>query len=211
MPETVNDFDNSYTYKKGEEGEDFVYRMLDNNFDGIFIRNAIIETAVDESAEIDLIMIHKRGIFVFEIKNFGGFICGKPKEYNWTQVIGGQKNVIYNPIIQNNKHVNSLKKVINRTDVKIESVIAISDRCNIKQIEETDGVTFCNWSSLIPKIRESMRTFERYYSDEEKIEIADIIFKNAKFDEISRQKHIDFVNRLKEGHKTTEHRTGTYP
>jgi hypothetical protein len=54
------------------------------------------------TTEIDLIMIDETGIYVFESKNYSGWIFGDEKRKNWVQTLENrQKNYFYNPIWQN--------------------------------------------------------------------------------------------------------------
>lgn len=42
---------------------------------------------------IDLLMIHEKGIFVFESKNYSGWIFGSADQLNWTQSLQNGKPV----------------------------------------------------------------------------------------------------------------------
>lgn len=44
-------------------------------------------------AEIDLVMLHERGLFVFENKNYSGWIFGDEKSLKWTQRFQNGKNI----------------------------------------------------------------------------------------------------------------------
>ena len=43
------------------------------------------------TSEIDLLMIHEKGIFVFESKNYSGWIFGCADQLNWTQSLQNGK------------------------------------------------------------------------------------------------------------------------
>ena len=43
------------------------------------------------TSEIDLLMIHEKGIFVFESKNYSGWIFGSADQLNWTQSLQNGK------------------------------------------------------------------------------------------------------------------------
>ena len=45
------------------------------------------------TSEIDLLMIHEKGIFVFESKNYSGWIFGSADQLNWTQSLQNGKPV----------------------------------------------------------------------------------------------------------------------
>ena len=63
-------------------------------------------------SQIDVIVATKVGIVVFEIKEYGGWIFGNENQRNWTQILayGKRKYQFYNPILQNKKHIDDLKK-----------------------------------------------------------------------------------------------------
>ena len=51
-------------------------------------------------------MIHEKGIFVIESKNYSGWIFGNERDKKWTQVLAnGDKNYFFNPILQNKIHI----------------------------------------------------------------------------------------------------------
>lgn len=63
-------------------------------------------------SQIDLVVAAKVGIMVFEVKKFSGWIFGNGQQTQWTQVLayGERKYRFYNPIMQNNKHIEDLRK-----------------------------------------------------------------------------------------------------
>lgn len=85
--------------------------------------------AVNEYAEIDLIVIHTSGIYVVEAKNFSGPVSGKDDEMYWRPYLevrnennelffkqnfaikGFSKFGLYNPIWQNESHIQSLNSL----------------------------------------------------------------------------------------------------
>ena len=68
-----------------------------------------------ETSEIDVLMIHNKGIFVFERKNFSGWIFGNEIQRMWTQTLPkgrgrSHKESFFNPIMQNRTHIKTLIK-----------------------------------------------------------------------------------------------------
>ena len=87
--------------------------------------------------EIDVMFICQKGIFVFESKNYSGWIFGNEKDQYWTaSLAGGQKNRFYNPIKQNRTHLKWLSNYLNAFDLEVPlfSVIVFSKRCELKKI-----------------------------------------------------------------------------
>lgn len=131
----------------GSSGERIVYNTLINNFkipEEQILRNVYIPTENGRTAEIDLLVISKKGIFVFECKNYGGNIYGDTKLKKWVQYIGKEKNYFYNPLLQNKGHVRYLQKFLikEEIDVPIVPFITTIARGNwkIRNLEKNDYV-----------------------------------------------------------------------
>ena len=126
---------------KGRYGE----RMTENELKivsmfgrkGMNLRNVYIPTDDGETSEIDVMFICQKGIFVFESKNYSGWIFGNEDDQQWTSCLsGGKKFRFYNPIKQNRTHIKWLDRYINRGSVKVPlfSIIVFSERCELKKI-----------------------------------------------------------------------------
>ena len=76
-------------------------------------------------SQIDLVVATKVGIVVFEIKEYSGWIFGSENQINWTQILayGKRKFKFYNPILQNKKHVEDLKKFYHFDGIPVFSMI----------------------------------------------------------------------------------------
>lgn len=109
-----------------------------------FMVNVLIPRvgSINEFAEIDLLLFHESGIYCLELKNYSGYVYGDMNSKKWNV---GYKNVnkktkttsrkvfeFQNPIFQNNKHIEDLKKIFNHdyqnfvifsTNTKIDSNI----------------------------------------------------------------------------------------
>ena len=104
---------------------------------GETLRNVYIPKDNGETSEIDVVFICQKGIFVFESKNYSGWIFGNEKDQYWTaSFAGGQKNRFYNPVKQNRTHVKWLDNYLKSEgfDVPMFSVIVFSERCELKKI-----------------------------------------------------------------------------
>lgn len=98
---------------KAYVGENNIISILEK-FEGKkrFIQNLIINNYGNKTSEIDVIMIHTSGIYVIESKNWYGNIKGVEDEENWVCDYGNKKIEFYNPIMQNNTHINELKNLL---------------------------------------------------------------------------------------------------
>ncbi len=65
----------------------------------------------NKTSQIDHVFVSNVGIFVIETKNYSGRIKGRISDYKWNQRIGNQSNMFYNPVKQNQTHINALSSI----------------------------------------------------------------------------------------------------
>ena len=132
-------FDAQWTGKRGEkltERELNLVKLLGRG--GKVLRNLYVPKNNGETSEIDVVFITQKGIFVIESKNYSGWIFGDEKSYYWTSVLPNkQKNKFYNPIKQNATHIKWLGEYVGK-DIPLFSIIAFSERCELKKITVED-------------------------------------------------------------------------
>ena len=126
---------------KGLYGEYLIYKQLkEMEADGAkFLFNIYIPKENGETTEIDVLMISSKGIFVFESKNYSGWIFGEENQKGWYQTLPVNrgkchKERFYNPIMQNDTHIKYLKGFLGE-DVPTKSMIVFSDRCTLKKLQ----------------------------------------------------------------------------
>ncbi len=101
---------------------------------GKVLRNVYLPKDNGETSEIDVLFITQKGIFVFESKNYSGWIFGDEKSRNWTAMLPNrQKNQFYNPIMQNKTHMKWLGNYVGE-DIPLFSIIVFSERCELKKV-----------------------------------------------------------------------------
>lgn len=64
------------------------------------------------STQIDILVLSPYGIFVIEVKNYGGWIFADEKSEFWMQNYYGKKNRFQNPIRQNYRHTMALSEYL---------------------------------------------------------------------------------------------------
>lgn len=155
----------SVRFNKGRYGEYLTYRKLkEYEASGAkFLFNTYVPKKDGTTTEIDIMMISTAGIFVFESKNFSGWIFGREHQQQWCQVLPrgrnrSQKEHFYNPIKQNQAHIKHLKSLLG-DNVPMWSVIVFSDRCTLKNIEldtfDIQVIYRCNVASTVSNIYHS--------------------------------------------------------
>lgn len=128
----------SLLINKGSYGEYLTYKALSayENDDAKFLFNLYIPKDNGETSEIDVLMISHKGLFVYESKNYSGWIYGKESQRTWTQTLahGHTKNHFYNPILQNESHIKYLNTFLS-SNYPTHSIVVFSERCTLKNIE----------------------------------------------------------------------------
>jgi hypothetical protein len=151
--------------------------------------------------QIDLVVATSVGIIVFEIKEYNGWIFGNGNHQKWTQVMayGREKYYFYNPVLQNKKHIEDLKKQLPQfSTVPFFSVIVFFGNCTFRAMSNIPNDVFFIRPS---QIQETIQTiFEQNALTEYKNKRAVYqLLKNAVQNgenEFIRNKHIDNVNKL---------------
>ena len=104
---------------------------------GRILRNIYVPKDNGETSEIDLLYITQKGIFVFESKNYSGWIFGDEKSQKWTMMLTNkEKHSFYNPIKQNQTHIKWLRSYIGE-EIPLFSIIVFSERCELKKVTIT--------------------------------------------------------------------------
>ncbi len=81
------------------------------------------------TTEVDIIAICPHMIYVIEVKNYRGFIYGDEGKEYWVQRSRNQCNTFYNPIKQNEGHINALRQFIKEP---MTSIVVFSDISKIQ-------------------------------------------------------------------------------
>ena len=139
---------NSYSsvlFNKGRQGEFCTYKHL-KPLAGYkrYLFNLYVPKNDGETTELDIVLLHESGIYVFEAKNYSGWIFGTESQPYWTQTLHtgrgkSQKNQFYNPILQNKGHIKWLQTFLVDQTLPFYSYIVFSDRCTLKDIALTSG------------------------------------------------------------------------
>lgn len=135
---------------KGYYGEYLVFKKLYPELTGCckILMNLQIPTGDGKTTEIDLLLIHETGLYVFEMKHYKGTIYGKASDQKWTQYFRTAPNShFYNPILQNQYHIKALQKMF--PDIPIHSLIVFtSPECDLRvECNELD-ITVCQLGNL---------------------------------------------------------------
>ncbi len=150
-------------FDTGASAEYNIYKIVSRLSEGNYcLANCYIPKDDGTTSEIDVILVDSTGIYVFESKNYKGYIFGSETSRQWTVTLNGgrrgvQKYHFYNPIMQNKTHINWLRKYLN-TDVPINSYIVFGNRCEFKDVPSgSSGVRICHANQLRNMITSDMQ------------------------------------------------------
>ena len=191
-------------FDKGAYGEYLIYRHLDKKLqeNHKWLFNIYLPRDNDRTTEIDVMLFCGSGIYVFESKNYKGWIFGSENRRIWTQCVKPSENTrarkyrFLNPIMQNKLHLTYFKKQLTEEQLAlpIHSVILFGNRCSLKKIQLTSG------KHTVIRLKELTKTFtltqqtaslcpESAWQD-----IYALLYPMTQVSEAVKQKHIDDIN-----------------
>ena len=191
----------SVVLELGRYGEYLTYKCLRSyEAEGAkFLFNCYLPRDNGETTEIDVLMIYKSGLYVFESKNYSGWIFGNEKGKTWTQTLPqgrrSHKEHFLNPIMQNNLHIKWLKNLLQDETIPVHSVIVFSERCTLKKV-----TVFSRNVAVINRdqVYETVLTIDSKTTSEltpgKVIELYEKLYPCSQVSEDVRQAHIDSIN-----------------
>lgn len=193
-------------FDAGWNGEYQIYNRLRNyeNMGGKFLFNCYLPKENGETTEIDVLLINSNGIYVFESKNYSGWIFGDEKAKNWTQVLPkgrgrSHKEHFFNPIIQNNVHIKWLRNIVGE-EIPVYSIIAFSERCTLKKINVTNqDVQVINRHMIVNAVNKAENIQSSKLSMEE---INELYNKLYPFTQVTEEQKLQHVQNIKMNFKT---------
>ena len=184
----------------GRFGEFLTYRYLrKHEKEGAkFLFNLYIPKGEDGTTEIDVLMISPKGLFVFESKNYSGWIFGSEHQPKWYQTLPqgrgkSHKEAFYNPIMQNKTHIKHLKAMLGET-IPMHSIITFSDRCTLKnvQVKSTD-IHVINRNEVVGVVAAIASRQPDILTTAQIQEIHDLLYPYTQTDDAVKQKHIERI------------------
>lgn len=145
----------------GSAGERILYCDLIKKFhipENQMLRNVYIPTKDGATSEIDLLAISKKGLFIFECKNYGGNIYGDARRRKWVQYVGKKKSYFYSPLLQNKNHAKHLEEFLAERNavVPVVPIIATIARGNWKVRNLGSGDYLLGYNCHFDKIYNGM-------------------------------------------------------
>lgn len=184
----------------GTAGESRIFNELDK-IEGYhkIVANCYLPKKDGTTSEVDLIMIHEKGIFVIESKDYSGWIFGSYNNKYWTQSlpsgVSSVKYRFYNPIWQNNGHINALNNYVDISNYPIYSYIVFSNRCELMKVTTNphENVVVINRSQLLQVITNKLKTSEIVIDNKKIDELYATLKQTSKHDVETKNKHISNI------------------
>lgn len=181
-----NEYADYYVHEKGEYGEDKIYDILER-IDGYkaILPNCYLPKGNGETAEVDLILLHESGIYVFESKNYSGWIFGSENQKYWTQSFsdrreGTKKYKFYNPLWQNDTHIRALQGILQDENVNIYSYIVFGNDCDLMDVQVSQSNYYIvQRRELLQSVLENAEYYGKILSNDEIDEIYRILLPYA--------------------------------
>lgn len=196
----------SVKHDKGKYGEYLTYKLL-RHFEksgGKFLFNILIPKETHGTTEIDVLLICPKGLFVFECKNYSGWIFGNEAHRNWTQTLPKgwngdcHRERFYNPVMQNAQHIRHLKHLLGK-NVLAHSLIVFSDRCTLKDITISSGnVSVINRNSIaytIEKICNKIQT--DIFTATDIMDIYNRLYPYTQLSSEAKKRHIEDIRNIR--------------
>lgn len=181
----------SYTFFAGLHGERAVSKELYRLGNKYIVFNDLLLKTGSGTCQIDHVVLSPYGIFVVETKNISGKItgCDEWKEWYWN---GKDFNkTIYNPVMQNFRHIDVLSDTLGLSADNFISIIVFTGKAHIR-VETSHAVMFLG--QLVPFIK-----LFRYecLSDSTIFQYRDKLQKCNITDPSEREKHVTYAKKIK--------------
>jgi len=155
------------------------------------------------TSEIDIVMICKDGIFLFEAKNFSARISG-----NWSSdkliatYENGKQIEILNPVIQNSYHFQHLRKLlgINPTQHAIKNIVVLGDSVKFDREEIKKTIPgyahVCQFKGIIKAVENKRLISKDVFKESQVQSLFDTISNELSYSPERKAKHIQNIRDL---------------
>ena len=106
------------------------------------LRNVYIPKNGGKYSEIDVLLLHETGVYVFESKNLSGTVYGDYQHPQWERYKkNGEKDFIVNPIKQNEGHINALCNYLqlDKFQLRAFNMVVFGSKAELKYIPENSS------------------------------------------------------------------------
>ena len=125
-----------------------VFEMVKEFFPNA-LHEVFIYRSVKNVSEVDIILIHTSGIYLFEAKRRGSRIYGSPTHSYWRAICASEITWFLNPVKQTMTHINQLCKKYKISPTSCHALVVFDDKSDISNVTYVDPrYTVCNFKDL---------------------------------------------------------------
>lgn len=194
-----NSFFKTY-FNKGNYGEFHLYRKLIRLFGKpSVLTNIYLDNKNTETTEIDILAITKNGIYVFEMKNYAGYIYGSENDQYWTQVFHKRsKFQFYNPLKQNYAHTRAVENYLELNKGLVIPIVVFSNRSKLNKININVNQHVYQYKNTIKFVKRFEKTAVNLISPDDKEEYLVKLIEKCNMSAEVKAKHIENIKEFVE-------------
>jgi hypothetical protein len=192
-----NGFIKTY-FNKGNYGEFKLYRKVIRRFgkDKVYT-NVYLNNEKTDYTEIDVIALSNHGIYVFEMKNYSGYIYGSENDQYWTQVLNRfSKNKFYNPLRQNYAHTKSVEKYLEIQESEIIPIIVFSNHSKLSKINVNREKNIFQVKDINRFIKQNFKMNKVVFAENKLNEFSVKLIERSNMSQEIKNKHIEQVTSI---------------
>ena len=198
---------------KGTRLENKIHQLLENlalKYEGFAFKDLMLPMG-DSTTQIDNVLITPKAMFVIEAKNYKGRIFGSINQDQWTLTSkttktyknkrgkSYQKSFIkkyqfYNPIKQNETHVNALKKYT-KAGFPIYNLVVFGKNTDLNEIGDGLNQSVINIRQLNKSIHKLSDSLDNSIKLSEIVSIKDKIIRDNITDKKLRKNHVKSIKK----------------
>lgn len=172
-----------------------VMKQLNSMFHTNPVPNVVLQHTKG-TAEIDIVQVTRKGIFVVECKYRTDEVSGSAIEYFWDVTRNGKKiAAMYNPIKQNANHIRTLESYLKKEEIEAPTVynvvVIVAKELSIKELDQIDTNTV-----LVQGLSDlkKLDSLPDELTDKQVLEFQAII-ERKESTEYQRRKHVEYVKK----------------
>lgn len=155
-------------------------RLINTLLNRGYKRTAIYhDLYLGKMSQVDAVLCTDVGLIVIEVKDYTGWLFGNGYNEKWTQVsgYGAYKYRFYNPVRQNQGHINALRKIAALKDIPMYSVIVFYGDCEFKDINNIPSDTMVVYGHNFVDAIQAIERNNPVYQYSDKWEVANALKK----------------------------------
>lgn len=172
-----------------------VMKQLNSMFHTNPVPNVVLQHTKG-TAEIDIVQVTRKGIFVVECKYRTDEVSGSAIEYFWDITRNGKKiATMYSPIKQNANHIRTLESYLKKEEIEAPTVynvvVIVAKELSIKELDQIDTNTV-----LVQGLSDlkKLDSLPDELTDKQVLEFQAII-ERKESTEYQRRKHVEYVKK----------------